>query len=243
MSFLILEILILIILVITQSIFGVGILLFGTPSFLLLGYDFPNTINILLPISICISLLQFSRSKKIDKKFIINYNLYCLPPLIFFLILALNFSSDIDFKFFVSLVLIISSFLILNKDRIIKFKYYFSSFKKINLIIIGCVHGFTSMGGSFLSIYSTLISKNDKELSRYFISYGYLVMGIIQYFVVLLFAYKILDFSKLFYVLIAGAIYLPAQKIFNNIKNNDFSKTVNLIAFVYGLIIFVSYLN
>ena len=88
-----------------------------------------------------------------------------------------------------------------------------------------------------------MISKNDKELSRYFISYGYLVMGIIQYFIVLLFAYKILDFSKLFYVLIAGAIYLPAQKIFNNIKDNDFSKTVNLIAFVYGLIIFVSYLN
>ena len=243
MSLFILEVSIIILLVITQSIFGVGILLFGTPSFLLLGYDFPNTLNILLPISICISLLQFSRSKKINKKFIFNYNLYCLPPLIFSLILALNFRSNIDFKFFVSLVLVISSFLILNKNKIKKFKYFFPNFKKVILIIIGCVHGFTSMGGSFLSIYSTLISKNNKELSRYFISYGYLIMGTIQYFVVLLLAYKILEFSKLYYMLIAASIYLPAQKIFNHIKNNDFSKTVNLIALVYGSIIFISYLN
>ena len=41
---LIIEILIITFLIIVQSIFGVGLLLFGTPSFLLLGYDFANSI-------------------------------------------------------------------------------------------------------------------------------------------------------------------------------------------------------
>ena len=35
-----LENLILLILIIIQSIFGIGLLLLGTPTFLLLGYDF-----------------------------------------------------------------------------------------------------------------------------------------------------------------------------------------------------------
>ena len=120
---LILEISIITILIIVQSIFGVGLLLFGTPSFLLLGYDFANTINILMPVSILISLIQFFRSKIKDRNFIIQYNIYCLPYLIVFLILALKFSNLIDFKLFVAILLIFSSILILNKKR-------FSSFKK-----------------------------------------------------------------------------------------------------------------
>ena len=85
-----LEISIIVFLIIVQSIFGVGLLLFGTPSFLLLGYDFPNTINILMPISILVSLLQFTKSKIKDKKFIREYNYYCLPFLVLFLFLALS---------------------------------------------------------------------------------------------------------------------------------------------------------
>ena len=58
-----LESLILLVLIIIQSIFGIGLLLFGTPTFLLLGYDFLNTLNFLLPISIIISFLQFISPK------------------------------------------------------------------------------------------------------------------------------------------------------------------------------------
>ena len=235
-----LEIIIVIILSIIQSVFGVGLLLFGTPSFLLLGYDFPNTINILMPMSITISLLQFFKSQVSDKKFIIYYNIYCLPLLILFLILALNFRDLINFKFYIAVLLVISSLIILNKKRFSSFKNIFFKLKKLILIFIGCIHGFTNMGGSFLSIYSTIISKNKKELSRYYISYGYLVMGVIQYFIVLLFTYNNLDFSRIFYVLITISIYLPAQKLFKNISDIKFSKIINIIALLYGVIILVT---
>ena len=92
-----LEISIIVFLIVIQSIFGVGLLLFGTPSFLIMGYDFPNTINILMPVSITISFLQFSRSNVSDKKFIKEYNLFCLPFLIIFLVLALKYKYFLDF--------------------------------------------------------------------------------------------------------------------------------------------------
>ena len=70
----ILEIVVIFFLITIQSIFGVGLLLFGTPSFLLLGYDFANTINILMPVSITISALQFFKSKISDRNFIKEWN-------------------------------------------------------------------------------------------------------------------------------------------------------------------------
>ena len=44
------EIILIFLLIAIQSVFGVGLLLFGTPSFLLFGYDFANTINILIQV-------------------------------------------------------------------------------------------------------------------------------------------------------------------------------------------------
>ena len=237
------EIFIISFLTVIQSVFGVGLLLFGTPSFLLLGYDFTNTLNILIPISILISSLQFYRSKIKDKSFIISYNLYCVPFLILFLILALEYRYSIDFKFFVAILLIVSALLILNKRKFSSFKKIFFKLKNLVLAGIGAVHGFTNMGGSFLSIYSTLIGKNKKEIARYYISYGYLVMGIIQYLIVLFLAFDEINFSKLYYALLALVIYFPTQKIFNNINDLKFTKYINYIALIYGIIIIVNYLR
>ncbi|MEC7136569.1 MAG: hypothetical protein VXW51_02235, partial [Pseudomonadota bacterium] len=195
-----LEIIIITLLIIIQSIFGVGLLLFGTPSFLVLGYDFANTINILMPVSITISALQFLRSKVKDKVFITEYNLFCLPFLIIFLLIALKFKYLFDFKLLVALLLVFSSVLILNKKKFSSFRKTFFKLKKIVLIGIGSVHGLTNMGGSFLAIYSTLVSENVKEVARYYICYGYLIMGLFQYILVLSISYENLNFNKLYYL-------------------------------------------
>ena len=237
------EILIIVILIAIQSVFGVGLLLFGTPSFLLFGYDFANTINILMPISITISSLQFFKSKVKDNNFLKEYNLFCLPFLIIFLVIALKFKYLFDFKLLVAILLIFSSILILNKKRFSSFKLTFFKFKKIVLIGIGCVHGLTNMGGSFLAIYSTLVSQNVKEIARYYICYGYLIMGIIQYFLVIFLSLEYLSFNKLYYVLIAITIYFPIQKVFKRINDKKFSKYINVIALIYGIIIIFSYFN
>ncbi len=235
------EIILITILIIIQSIFGVGLLLFGTPSFLVLGYDFANTINILMPVSITISALQFFKSKVKDRVFIAEYNIFCVPFLIIFLFLALKFKNLFDFKLLVALLLVISSILILNKKNFSSFTKIFLKLKKIILIGIGSVHGLTNMGGSFLAIYSTLVSENVKEVTRYYICYGYLIMGLFQYLMVLLISYENLNFTKLYYLLIALLIYFPTQKIFKNIDDRKFSKYINIIALTYGLLILITY--
>ena len=90
------EVLIISILIFFQSIFGVGLLLFGTPTFLLLNYNFLDTLNILLPISVSISFLQLIYSKKKNLEFKNNFNLFTLPFLVFSLFLVINFIDVIN---------------------------------------------------------------------------------------------------------------------------------------------------
>ena len=237
----IIELIIITFLIVIQSIFGVGLLLFGTPSFLILGYDFASTINILMPVSITISVLQFLKSKVSDQKFIKEYNLFCVPFLVFFLVIALKFNYFFDFKLLVGFLLVFSSILILNKKKFSSFRNIFFQFKKFFLSGIGLVHGLTNMGGSFLAIYSTLVSQNKKEIARYYICYGYLIMGILQYFTVLSLSFKTLEFTRLFYILFALILYFPSQNLFKNINNKKFSKYINIIALVYGILILITY--
>ena len=97
------------------------------------------------------------------------------------------------------------------------------------------------MGGSFLAIYSTLVSENVKEVARYYICYGYLIMGLFQYILVLSISYENLNFNKLYYLVLALLIYFPTQKIFKNIDDRKFSKYINIIALTYGLLILTAY--
>ena len=106
---LIIELIVILMLTIFQSIFGVGLLLFGTPIFLFIGYNFESTLIVLLPISISISFLQIISQKKSVIPLIFEYNLFCLPFLIIFLVIAIKFGNLIDIKVYVSTFLIISS--------------------------------------------------------------------------------------------------------------------------------------
>lgn len=133
---LIIESIIILILVIFQSIFGVGLLLFGTPIFLLIGYNFISTLTLLLPISIIISFLQIINQKKSFKPLINEFNFFCLPFLILFLMITLNTGDIVEIKKYVSIFLIISSIIILYKDKIIRKDKFFLKYRKFFLIFI-----------------------------------------------------------------------------------------------------------
>ena len=102
------EISILFSLVIFQSLFGVGLLLFGTPIFLLLGYNFESTLILILPVSITISLLQLIYHKNSGNYHILEFNYYCLPFLFVFLMINIYLGELINIKLYVSILLIIS---------------------------------------------------------------------------------------------------------------------------------------
>ena len=62
------ELTVILFLIMFQSIFGIGLLILGTPTFIAMGYDFKSTLSILLPISIFISFFQFYKKKNFNRQ-------------------------------------------------------------------------------------------------------------------------------------------------------------------------------
>ena len=187
------EFLIISTLVFFQSIFGIGLLLFGTPTFLLLNYNFLDTLNILLPISVSISFLQLFLSKKKNPTFIKNFNLFTLPFLGISLYFIINFLDSINLEIFIALIIIFFSLLNINRKKFNILKKLSTIKQNFLLSLIGIIHGLTNLGGSLLTILSSVINKDDKFKTRYCIAYGYLIMGVIQLLVIFLFQIIILN--------------------------------------------------
>ena len=236
---LIIEFIIIFVLAVFQSVFGIGLLLFGTPTFLFIGYDFESTLVLLLPVSISISFLQIIYQKSSIQSLVSEYNLFCLPFLVLFLVIAINLGDIVDIRIYVSIFLIISSLVILNKNRIVRMNKYLLKYRKYYLVLIGSIHGFTNMGGGFLSLFSTLVNGEDRVLTRNYISYGYFVMGCIQYITILFIGLNSIDFTKLYYVCLPLVIFSPSQKIFNKIDNQLFMKIINFVALIFGIVVLI----
>ena len=165
MDGILIEIVIITLLSIFQSIFGVGLLLYGTPIFLILGNDFLYSLSILLPVSMVISLFQLSYDNSIFKiKFIKLFSFITLPFLIITLLLLIKFYENIDIKLLISIVIIFFSLnnLIFNKVM----SKFFLNIKNQYIIFssIGIIHGLTNLGGSLLAITSSQLIVKKKML-------------------------------------------------------------------------------
>ena len=233
------EVLILAILIIFQSIFGVGLLLFGTPTFLYFDYSFSETLNLLLPLSFVISLIQFIKSKQKEKSFINSFNKFALPSLIVSLIIILQFQELINLKIFISIMLI--SFSLVSFDKKILNKFILkNNYKNIFFILLGTVHGLTNLGGGFLALYSNIVVENNKDLTRYYISYGYLVMVSVQLLVLFIMYSKDFNYNNLLYILLVLTLYFPTQVIYKKIDQLKFATIIRIIAICYGFFILIN---
>ena len=103
-------------------------------------------------------------------------------------------------------------------------------------MLIGSIHGFTNMGGGFLSIFSSIIHENNKFLERSYIAYGYFIIGVIQFATLLIFSNKQIEIMNLLYVFIPILVFFPSQQIFRKIDNLSFKKKISQIALIYGII-------
>ena len=90
---------------IVQSIFGTGVLLFGTPILLILGYNFQYALIILLPTSILINFFQLKNNfNKIDIQFYKRLFLFSIQLLKFVLELLDLFTFSItELVYFVAI--------------------------------------------------------------------------------------------------------------------------------------------
>ena len=100
---------------IVQSIFGVGLLLFGTPTLLLLGFGFEQSLWMLLPSSVAISSYQIVGKHSLIKSKKEIYQ-YTLPLLIIGIVVVITNSNVIDIEKIVGLFLFIIGGIRLSKN-------------------------------------------------------------------------------------------------------------------------------
>lgn len=162
---------------ISKSLFGVGILLWGTRIFLLLGENFIQTLTLLLPLSLMISFLQIlQRLDKINKNIFTRFLKYSLPGIFVGLNIILIYSPNINLV--VGIILCASICL---KIKLLSqlIQRAVSKFDKLFIFLIGLIHGLSNLGGPLLVLRVSL-EKFDKKTYRTLTAAVYLLFAIIQ---------------------------------------------------------------
>jgi uncharacterized protein len=222
---------------IIQSIFGTGVLLFGTPLLLLSGYDFQYSLQILLPTSILINFLQLRKNFiKIDISFYKKLVAFCLPPIALFLYLISV--KPININIIIGLILIIIA--LKETSRIIE-KSIALIIKKefIYLIITGIIHGLSNLGGALLSaiVFSKKLSKDS---TRATIAISYLTFAIFQILTIIFIIGNNSFFTliNIFYWLIGTFVFIIVENTFY-FKINEKKYTNLFTGFIFCIGIFL----
>lgn len=217
-----------------QSIFGVGMLLFGTPILLLLGYSFIDALSVVLPISIAISLLQVVKHVEyIDKVFFKNVLRYCIPVIVLFLALIASVKINVGFIMGVFLLLVaLKSFL----PQMEQWLQAIVKYEKLYLLVTGFIHGVSNLGGSLLTVI--IYSKNyPKDTTRVTAAACYAIFAIFQLVTLLIMQseFTIPYDMRAFFVQIGVVTFLIIEKmLYGNINNEKYSRIFAVFLFVAG---------
>jgi uncharacterized membrane protein YfcA len=221
-----------------QSILGVGLLVFGTPTFMLLGYSFHQTLALVLPASILISFLQVIENKSQNVIFKQQFNRYCLPFVLLGVTL-INISGQVfNFKIFVGIVLVLSGIVKFVHPLETKLSKILNRYRKSFLISLGLLHGLTNMGGGFLTLFASTINQGNKVKTRADIAYGYILMGSLQYTILIFYKPELFTIQTIYILLTAFVAYnILGKKLFQIANEKLFRVMMSSLILFYGLIL------
>ena len=218
-----------------QSIFGVGMLLFGTPILLLLGYSFVDALGVVLPISIAISSLQVLKHiEYVDKSLFKNVLRYCIPPIVLCLALVASIKINVSFIMGILLLLVaIKSFL----PHIEKTLQAIVKYERLYLVVTGLIHGVSNLGGSLLTVM--IYSKQyPKDTTRVTAAACYAMFAFFQLTTLLIMQtdFTIPYEARAFFVQIGIITFLVVEKmLYGNIDNEKYNRIFAIFLFMAGL--------
>ena len=231
----ILEIILILSLIIFQSIFGIGLLIFGTPTLMILGYQYSDVLSVLLPISFSISLIQVITAQKYDvRNFTIEFIKFSLPGIIIFLPIVILFISNFYLNFLIAAIMIILSFLSIFNFKINQLKKIISN--KMILFFIGSIHGVSNLGGGFISIFSSKYFYGDKLRVRNDIAISHLLFRLTQILVLNIIDSFTINNHILYYVIFALLSFYISNLLFKKINFINYSRILYFIVLIYGFI-------
>jgi uncharacterized protein len=221
-------------LAVVQSLFGVGLLVFGTPTLLLLGYSFVDALAILLPASVTISLLQVWKSGGQDVAFVRSFAGWCLVPLALSLAAVLLFNLHASLNVFVAILLAVFVMLRLYPDVNEHAREWVARHQRTWLVLMGVVHGVSNLGGALLLI-SAASRFRRKEDIRALIAFCYACFAATQLAVLALFTPGVFGWSQVGYATVAGVVFLLiGQRLFRWVAEPAFDWLLTFVAAAYA---------
>jgi len=220
---------------IVQSIFGVGLLLFGTPTLLLLGYSYSETLWLLLPCSVTISLIQVVNDYKlIEAKKRAVY--LVIPTLVLGLAFVIIYENGINITRIVGVLLLLIGVIRFSSKLQALLSSTVKKHIQIYYIIIGVVHGVSNMGGGPLSVLmSTIYSK--KEIIRANVAFIYLILAMVQLVVLSIMSLTSLRSEVMWLIPISLVSYIFTSRFIPlKINNEKYAFILNVMVLVYGVL-------
>jgi len=237
-----------------QSVFGVGVLLFGTPLLLLQYEKLTLVLPIVLPISIAINIFQVVKHYKyIDTDFYKKILFITIPFVIVFLVLVLSLEAkfkNLGIGIFVGLFMLFVALKSYSR-RIEQILKAFVKYEKSYFIVMGIIHGLTNLGGSLLTAIAH--EKNyPKDTTRVTVGVSYGTFAIFQMLTLLLAVIGIINipgfaaenmnisFSNVIYLVVGVVIFLITEKfLYTNIDNEKYNKIFGIFLFLSGILLIV----
>jgi uncharacterized protein len=225
-------------LAVVQSLFGVGLLLFGTPVLLLLGLPYEGVLGYLLPCSIVVSTLQVATSggltlEPIRRQFLV----ITVPAVLVATAVALVFGRPHQIRIVVGVMLLVTAVLRLGRLREL-LRRVVRRERPLLLLGLGVVHGLSNLGGGILTVIVGS-SFEDKVSIRRHIAFAYGSMAAIQLVVVLLAARPHLD-ARLMLLLpaIAGGVYLLiGRRAFRAARQRPYELGLTALIVSFGVLL------
>lgn len=227
---------------VVQSLFGMGVLVFGTPTLLLMGYDFITTLGYLLPASFAISLLQVIAQGAERVKASKYLYLLCVPGIGVGLWLAEASPLASWTNLLIGGTLILSALVrFWSPPRRVVAAFLEKNFPVYHLIM-GLVHGMTNLGGALLAILASGTS-TDKDEIRNTVSLYYLAFSTVQMlFLSIVMGHADLFFSNLAAAGVSALIYLLiGKRIFNLTSNPVYNTALTIFIAAYGVVVLLKF--
>ncbi len=222
-----------------QSLFGVGLLLFGTPTLLLLDYSFMETLSFLIPCSITISILQVYNQWSQISLYRVNIFFYLLPMVAFGLTIIL-YISEVNLFLIIGVMLLLTSFVRLNASLNRSIGKILAENFRFGLLIIGLIHGLTNLGGAPLVAITSNIYKRKIQIQSN-IAYAYLTMALVQLIILIITGEFVSSAMVLVLPFFSGLVYLViGTYVFENATDIFYKNLMTFFIFLYGIFIIYS---
>ena len=242
----IMEIYLLILLLsVLQSLFGVGLLLFGTPLMLLMGFEYTEALLYLLPASAALSWSQVKdfRKEKLNGGYRKLFFMICLPLLVTGMIFATEFDFKYEIRILVMIMLFVAFIIRTNSGLREKLQLLMKNHLMIALGSMGIIHGLSNMGGSILTpLVSSLYKDKNKVLAA--VSFDYAFMASLQLIVLILVKGETFHSKYLIGAGISLSIrYLIGKRVFAFTSETNYQRLLNGFILANALLLGINLLK